>query len=122
MLLLMYTRSGFPPMAHPLNSPKDADWYACPSCGAEVQVGSRGCPQCLSGKGSKWDQDEYLDGVDVPEDQEEFDYNDYIKREFGGRGASRLKPPSIAWKWWITGVLLLGAMAWGLKSLCSLKQ
>ncbi|HWB03918.1 MAG TPA: hypothetical protein VG796_12900 [Verrucomicrobiales bacterium] len=101
-------------MAHPLNSPKDADWYACPSCGAEVRVGSRGCPQCISGKGAKWEQDNYLDGVDVPEDAAEFDYDDFVKREFGGRGPSRLKPHGIKWKWWITAVLLLAASAWAL--------
>ena len=100
-------------MSHPLNSPKDADWYACPSCGAEVRVGSRGCSRCSAGSGAKWEQDEYLDGVDVPEDAAEFDYNDFVKREFGGRGPSRLKPHGIAWKWWVTGVLVLGAFAWG---------
>jgi hypothetical protein len=102
-------------MAHPLNSPKDADWYACPSCGAEVRVGSRGCPQCTSGKKPKWEQDEYLDGVDPPEDASDFDYRDFIKREFG-HGPSRLKPGGIAWKWWITAVLLLAAMIWGFLS------
>jgi hypothetical protein len=101
-------------MAHPLNSPKDADWYACPSCGAEVRVGSRGCPQCISAKSAKWEQDEHLDGVDLPEEAAEFDYNDFVKREFGGRSSSRLKPHSIKWKWWITAVLLLAASVWAL--------
>ena len=101
------------PMSRPLNSPKDADWYACPSCGAEVRVGSRGCPKCSSGSGAKWDQEEYLDGIDLPEDAGEFDYNDFVKREFGG-GTSPLKPHGMKWKWWITGVLLLGALVLGL--------
>ncbi len=42
-----------PFMSRPLNSPKDADWYACPSCGAEVRVGSRGCPACMKGSVKK---------------------------------------------------------------------
>ena len=50
-------------MSRPQPSPKDADWYACPGCGAEVRVGSRGCPQC---SGKSWEQDEYLDGLDLP--------------------------------------------------------
>jgi hypothetical protein len=101
-------------MSHPLNSPKDADWYACPSCGAEVRVGSRGCPSCRSGAAPNWQQDESLDGLDLPDDPQEFDYNDFVKREFGGGGPSRLKPAGLAWKWWITGVLLLAAVAWGI--------
>jgi hypothetical protein len=110
-LPLMYNPPTFPAMARPLNSPKDADWYACPSCGAEVRVGSRGCPQC-SGKPARWEQEDYLDGVDAPEDPSEFDYNDFVKREFGGGKASRLKPHQIKWKWWITAVLLLAASLW----------
>ena len=104
-------------MSRPLNSPKDADWYACPSCGAEVRVGSRGCPKCSKG-GKSWEQDDYLDGVDAPEDAEDFDYNDFVKREFGTAGPSRLKPWGIAWKWWITGVLLLALMIWKGGKLC----
>ena len=99
-------------MSRPLNSPKDADWYACPSCGTEVRVGSRGCPKCSRDTALKsWEQDDYLDGVDVPEDAAEFDYNDFVKREFGRRSA-RLKPAGLAWKWWLAGILLLAALIW----------
>lgn len=99
-------------MAKHLNFPKDADWYACPSCGTEVRVGTRGCPKCTPGAGGKWKQEKYLDGVDVPDDPEDFDYNDFVKREFGTR-PSRLKPHGIKWKWWITGVVLVLLMIWG---------
>ncbi len=98
-------------MARPLNSPKDADWYACPSCGAEVRVGSRGCPQCNPGsRRKKWEQEEYMDGVDAG-DSEDFDYEDFVKREFG-KGLSRLKPDGIKWKWWFTAVVLLALSVW----------
>ena len=96
-------------MSRPQQPPKDADWYACPGCGGEVRVGSRGCPKC---SGKSWEQEDYLDGVDVPEDAEDFDYDDFVKREFGS-GSARLKPPGLAWKWWITGVLLLAAIFFG---------
>jgi hypothetical protein len=100
-------------MSRPLNSPKDADWYACPYCGAEVRVGSRGCLKCVQeAVGKKWQQDEYLDGVDLPDDPSEFDYNDFVKREFGARQSSRLKPSGVSWKWWIAGIILIGALAW----------
>jgi hypothetical protein len=100
-------------MPHPKPSYKDADWYACPECGAEVRVGSRGCTAC---HGKSWEQDEYLDGLDLPEDPAEFNYDEFVKREFG-RGSARVKPAGLAWKWWITGVLLLSALigAWILR-------
>lgn len=94
-------------MPRPQSSSTDADWYACPQCGGEVRVGSRGCQKC---SGKPWEQEEYLDGLDLP-DAEEFDYDDFVKREFGS-GPSRLKPAGLAWKWWITAVLLLAAMVW----------
>ncbi len=100
-----------PFMSRPLNSPKDADWYACPSCGAEVRVGSRGCPACMKGSVKKWEQEDYLDGTDVPEDADDFDYNEFVKREFG-RGSGKLKPAGLSWKWWIAGILLLAALAY----------
>ena len=46
-----------------------------------------------------------------PEDAAEFDYNDFVKREFGRR-SSRLKPAGLAWKWWAAGILLLAALIW----------
>ena len=110
---LVYAAAEISAMSSPLNSPKDADWYACPSCGAEVQVGSRGCPKCSPGAGRSWQRDPHPDGVDLPDDPEEFDYNDFVRREFG-RGPAKAKPAGLAWKWWITGVLLLILMAWGL--------
>ncbi len=96
-------------MPRPQPSHKDADWFACPECGAEVRVGSRGCTAC---SGKSWEQEEYLDGLDLPEDPAEFDYDEFVKREFG-RGSARLKPAGLSWKWWITGLILLGALAAG---------
>ena len=98
-------------MGKDLQPPKDADWYACPSCGAEVRVGSRGCSRCGPGLPEDWLEEEHLEGISLPDDPAEFDYDEYVKREFGA--ASRVKPPHLAWKWWIVGVLLLAAMAGG---------
>lgn len=68
-----------------------------------MRVGSRGCAQC---SGKSWEQEEYLDGVELPPDAEDFDYDDFVKREFG-RGPAKFKPAGLSWMWWITGVLLL---------------
>lgn len=103
-------------MSRYLNSPREADWYACPTCGDEVRVGSAGCRKCLTqpvetpegaAGGEAWP-----DGVELPEGAEDFDYEDWKKKEFGT--ASKLKPHHLPWKYWLAGVLLLVAMTWTL--------
>ena len=86
----------------------DADWYACPDCGAEVRVGSRGCEECRAKSRKPWEQDgDHLDGVDMPED---FDYDDFIRREFEGK--ERLNKRARLWK--ITAIVLLVLMVLGI--------
>ena len=94
-------------MSRYLNSPREADWYACPACGDEVRVGSAGCRKCraLPHEAQGWP-----DGVDLPEDTEDFDYDEWKKREFGT--AARVKPASLPWKYWLGGVCLLAALIW----------
>ncbi len=97
-------------MSRYLNSPREADWFACPECGHEVKVGSAGCRKCRTvppGGEAAWP-----DGVDLPEGAEDFDYEDWKKREFGT--TAKIKPHGFAWKWWITGVLLILAAVVGL--------
>ena len=94
-------------MSRYLNSPREADWYACPSCGDEVRVGSSGCQRC-SAAGPAADPD---DSADLPDAEPDFDYDDWKKREFST--ASRFKPHHLPWKYWIAGILLVLAMLWG---------
>lgn len=46
------------------------------------------------------------DGLDLPDG--DFDYDAYIAREFGIKPHKRI---GIAWYWWVTGVVLLGVLA-----------
>lgn len=101
---------------------KDLEFYLCPECGADVPVGSTGCNACeprkvaqkmkrkkqkRSRKRRSWEQDSTHDGLGLPD--EDFDYEDYVEREFGGKPHRSI---GIAWYWWVTAVLLLGAMLW----------
>ena len=71
--------------------------------GAEVRVGAKGCPDCGSDDNTGWKEDETEVGaLDLPE--EDFDYDEFTRREFG---AGRVKPHGIAWKWWVTAIVLL---------------
>ena len=95
-------------MSRYLNSSREADWYACPSCGDEVRVGSAGCVKCRVLPGEA--EDAWPDGVDLPEGAEDFDYEDWKKREFST--TAQVKPSHLAWKYWLGGIFLLAALVW----------
>jgi hypothetical protein len=88
------------------------DFYICPACGAEVRVGSKGCPKCASQRATKkwgateerksWEQDDVYDDLDLPDDQ--FDYDKFIQEEFE-RTAPR--KTAVEWLWWLVALILL---------------
>ncbi|MFN0125221.1 MAG: hypothetical protein ACKV19_00870 [Verrucomicrobiales bacterium] len=88
-----------------------ADYFICPDCGAEVRVGSRGCARCASDRATKawdqrkpWEQDDVYDGLDLPDD--EFNYDEFVEKEFrGGRRKTWRE-----WFWWGVAVALLAAL------------
>ena len=79
----------------------------CPSCGAEVRVGSAGCSRCRGRAGG--DDDDPPPG-ELPEDPDDFDYDDFVKREFGSKSCG--KAPGLPWKYQVGGILLLAALIW----------
>ena len=79
----------------------------CPVCGEDVPHGAKACPECGADDLSGWREDaDETGGLGLPD--EEFDYEDFVKREFGGR---EVKPPGIAWAWWAAAVAALLAFA-----------
>jgi len=77
----------------------------CPNCGAELSPKSRACPRCGSDEKTGWAQDAHLGGLDLPD--ETFDYDEFVKDEFGGAG---VKPRGLHWFWWLVALLLLIAV------------
>ena len=63
---------------------------ACPGCGADEQTG--------------WSEEAQADGLDLPD--EEFDYDAFVKEEFGDKSPV---PRGIHWFWWVIALLLAGA-------------
>jgi hypothetical protein len=88
--------------------------YQCPFCDHEVRVG-KSCPGC-AGKQKparrpaekSWQLDDTYDGLDLPD--EDFDYEEFVAREFGGKPHRQL---GVQWYWWLLGVALLCLMAVG---------
>jgi len=80
----------------------------CPNCGADVPAKARCCPQCGSDEQTGWAEEAAASHLGLPDDS--FDYDDFVKREFGGTKDPR--PRGISWLWWATAVGLLGAALW----------
>jgi len=74
----------------------------CPNCGAEVPPKARACPECGSDEQTGWSEQAQTGGLDLPD--EGFDYDDYVKREFGSQGPV---PRGLHWFWWVVAVVVL---------------
>ena len=67
----------------------------CPNCGAEIPRNAKACPECGSDEKTGWSETAYASGLGLP--GEKFDYDEFVKEEFGGDHA---KPRGITWLWW----------------------
>ena len=84
--------------------------YLCPTCEKDVAVG-KPCPHCEKNKrpqrkivkeSKSWEQEDTADGLDLPD--EDFDYDDFIKREFSKTPHHRI---GIRWYWYLVAVVML---------------
>lgn len=86
--------------------------YTCPFCDSQVIVG-KPCPGCAEKstlkkpKNRSWEQPKAQDGLDLP-DEDEFDYDDFVAREFGN---APHRQTGIKWYWWALALALLVGMA-----------
>ncbi len=79
----------------------------CPNCGADVPRNAKACPECGACDETGWKEDAQVGDLGLPE--ESFDYNEFVKREFG---AKRILPRGIGWFWWIVSLGVAGALLW----------
>jgi hypothetical protein len=77
----------------------------CPNCGAEVPRNAKACPECGSDENTGWSEKANADNLGLPE--EDFDYDSFVKEEFG---AGRAKPRGINWLWWMVAFFLAGLL------------
>lgn len=75
----------------------------CPNCGVDVPPDAKVCPGCGADESTGWSETAYASSLDLPPSDEDFDYEEYKKREFG----TPSQPNGIAWYWWLTAVVLL---------------
>ncbi|MBC8352008.1 MAG: zinc ribbon domain-containing protein [Planctomycetes bacterium] len=58
--------------------PLPSNSFDCPCCGAEVVAGANFCRECGASDDSGWDEE----GEEGFSTDEEFDYDEYLEREF----------------------------------------
>lgn len=76
----------------------EAMTYACPFCDCEVRVGQP-CPGCAKKIGKS-----------KPQTDDDFDYEEFVAREFGKAPHQAL---GIKWYWWLLAIVVLMAMGLG---------
>ena len=58
--------------------------FPCPHCGAAVPGGAEACPECGSDSATGWAEDAETWGAGMPgSDDDDFDYDEFVEREFG---------------------------------------
>lgn len=82
----------------------------CPQCGALVPARARACPECGSDEQTGWSDRAQAQRLDLPDD--EFDYDEFVKEEFGEGGRDKLKPRGLKWRWWLVALGLVALFLW----------
>ena len=80
-----------------------SDSFHCPECGADVSPNATGCRCGARKENGRWLTSETYDGVDLPDD-DDFDYQDFIAREFGEGTKKRSFRDFF---WWLVALITL---------------
>lgn len=94
------------------------DFFTCPHCGARVPSGALACRQCGSDAETGWSEDADLWTADIPSaegDNDDFDYNDFVAREFPGLAPATTGPRM--GRWLAGAIVVVVALAFLLWSL-----
>jgi uncharacterized membrane protein YvbJ len=79
----------------------------CPNCGAEVPSGAKACRECGSDEKTGWSEAAHYDHLGLPD--QNFDYDDFVKRELG---EERTVPRGIHWFWWSVAILVIAGLVY----------
>lgn len=77
---------------------QDGDYFVCPHCGSDVPAGASFCRECGASDESGWDDDEIADALpDAYAPDTDFDYDEFISREFPEYAKSTGRPLATRW-------------------------
>jgi len=78
----------------------------CPACGADVPPNAKACPECGSCEETGWSEEGRYAGLNLPDP--DFDYEDFVREEFGGKARRRFPVLWVAVASLIIVLVLLG--------------
>lgn len=78
----------------------------CPNCGADLPRNAKACPECGSDERTGWSEEAYASSLDLPDD--EFDYDEFVKNEFGRK--KKVVPKGMHPFWWIVALIVVAAL------------
>ena len=65
----------------------------CAHCGADIHPNARACPECGADESTGWEEDY---APDLGLDEDEFDYDEFVEREFGTGNTPKSRPTRAA--------------------------
>ncbi|MCS1407504.1 MAG: hypothetical protein M2R45_00662 [Verrucomicrobia subdivision 3 bacterium] len=74
----------------------------CPQCGVAIEADAVACPGCGSCGETGWSERARYEVMGVDYGQDEFDYDSFVKEEFGGRRKN------VDWRRLLWGLVALG--------------
>jgi predicted ATP-dependent serine protease len=86
---------------------KSGATFVCPNCGAMLPANAKACPDCGSDENTGWSENTYLDGIDLPLDDEE--YETIRAKEFSNGRINKKSSILVDWKMAI-GLVVIAAM------------
>lgn len=84
----------------------------CPVCGEWVYRKQAACSSCGACGDSGWREEADYDGLDLPDS--DFDYNEFVSREFGKGHLRRIGEGKYSSLWWWVAMAVLAALIAGL--------
>lgn len=84
------------------------DYFPCPHCGEDVAAGATFCRACGASDEMGWDGEQWYDAPSDIEQDDDFDYDDYLAREFPEHATPRPASPR---RWLAVAVILLLCLA-----------
>ncbi len=85
--------------------PSEDDYFVCPHCGSDVPAGAASCRECGASDDSGWDDDYGSAGAfpDGYAPDADFDYHEFISREFPDQAEPGKDRQSTRW---FTGLVI----------------
>jgi len=77
--------------------PEKHEYFECPFCGASVPLGAAACRECGSDEETGWSSDAFDTPLEGGYADDDFDYDDFVRREFPEQAPQPAKHVVTTW-------------------------